>query len=551
MTATWWQRSTVYQIYPRSFNDSNGDGVGDIPGIIEKLDYLVDLGIDIIWLSPVYQSPNDDNGYDISDYYAIMSDFGTMEDMERLIAEAHKRNLALIMDLVINHTSDEHPWFREASTSRSNPYRDFYIWRSGDEGPPSDLRSVFSGSAWEYDAKTDAYYFHLFSRKQPDLNLHNQDVRQKIYEMMRYWLEKGINGFRMDVIDLIGKEVDRGIIANGPKLHEYLQEMNKEVLAPYRDAIMTVGETPSVDPEQAKLYTRPDRHELDMVFTFEHMSLDEVAGEGKWALKPLDLRDLKQVLSKWQTALHKEGWNSLYWNNHDQPRIVSRWGDDTVYRVKSAKMLATVLHLLQGTPYIYQGEEIGMTNTTFNNSEDFKDIEMINMYHERIEQGDDPADIMASIQAKGRDHARTPMQWNDGHEAGFTTGEPWMKVNPNYREINAEAAMRDPESIYHYYKQLIQLRKNYEIIVHGSYQLVDAEHAEVFAYVRTLGSEKLLVVANFYTGEPHFEWPEELRELTTDILISNYEDPPGGQKDIKLRPYEAVVYLLNPVTSQC
>lgn len=543
MEKKWWHRSTVYQIYPRSFNDHNGDGIGDIPGIIEKLDYLAFLGIDIIWLSPVYQSPNDDNGYDISDYYQIMSDFGTMDDMEELIKEAHKRDIHIMMDLVINHTSDEHPWFIESRKSKDNPYRDYYVWRAGSDGPPSDITSVFSGPAWEYDEETGEYYFHLFSRKQPDLNLHNKEVREHLYNMMNFWLDKGVSGFRMDVIDLIGKEIDDNVLTDGPKLHDYLQEMNREVLSNY--PTVTVGETPSATPETAKLYTGEGRNELDMVFTFQHMSLDEVDGKGKWALKPLDLRDLKQTLGKWQTELHGKGWNSLYWNNHDQPRIVSRWGNDREYRVESAKMLATILHMMQGTPYIYQGEEIGMTNIVFDDIRDYRDIETINLYNEKISEGIPHEDVMKSIHVKGRDNARTPFQWDRSHHGGFTTGTPWLEVNANHKEINAEYALRDEDSIFHYYRKLIRLRKEHDIIVYGGYEPILVEHPEIFAYKRKLGNETLVVVANFYGNEPELSLPEQLDGTSCEIVINNCEGAAGRPSGLKtLRPYEAIVYLI-------
>ncbi|MGM7702748.1 glycoside hydrolase family 13 protein [Pseudalkalibacillus sp. Hm43] len=542
MEREWWHSSTVYQIYPRSFKDSNHDGVGDLRGIIEKLDYLAELGIDVIWLSPVYESPNDDNGYDISDYYSIMDEYGSMEDMENLIQEARAKGIKIIMDLVINHTSDEHPWFVESRKSKDNPYRDYYIWRDGEDGPPSDIGSVFSGSAWEYDELTGQYYFHLFSKKQPDLNVHNPEVRAELHKMMDFWLAKGISGFRMDVIDLIGKEVDEKVLTDGPQLHPYLQEIHEKVLSKYD--VMTVGETPSATTETAKLYTAPDRHELDMVFTFEHMSLDEEKGQGKWALKPLDLSELKTVLSKWQTELHGEGWNSLYWNNHDQPRIVSRWGNDQAYRVESAKMLATLLHLMQGTPYIYQGEEIGMTNIRFENIEEYKDIETLNMYKEKAEQGTAHEEIMTSIYAKGRDNARTPIQWNVTESAGFTNGKPWIQVNPNYEAINVEKALEDEQSIFYHYQKLIQLRKERDVIVFGKYELICAEHEEIFAYTRQLGDERLLIVVNFYDGHPNFSLPKGISYADAELVISNYEDSPIRPDEFDLRPFEAVVYSL-------
>ncbi len=427
MERKWWHSSVVYQIYPRSFKDSNGDGIGDIKGIIEKLDYLKELGIDVIWLSPVYKSPNDDNGYDISDYYDIMDEFGTMEDMDNLLEEANKRGIKILMDLVVNHTSDEHKWFVEAKKSKDNEYRDYYIWRKPVNGKePNELISTFSGSAWELDEASGEYYLHLFSKKQPDLNWENEKVRKEVWEMMNFWIDKGIGGFRMDVIDLVGKVPDEMIKENGPKLHEYLQEMNRNSFG--KHDLLTVGETWGATPEIAKLYSNPARNELSMVFQFEHISLDKIPGKNKWDLKELDLRDLKRVFSKWQTELDGEGWNSLFWNNHDLPRIVSRWGNDKEYRVQSAKMLGTLLHGLKGTPYIYQGEEIGMTNIKFDTIEEYNDIEIRNMYKERIARGFTHEEIMESIYAKGRDNARTPVQWDNTENAGFTTGKPWLKM---------------------------------------------------------------------------------------------------------------------------
>lgn len=541
MKEKWWHRSVVYQIYPKSFKDSNGDGIGDIQGIIEKLDYLQLLGVDVIWLCPIYKSPGVDNGYDISDYYEINEDFGTMEDFEQLLAEAKARGIRIIMDLVINHTSDQHPWFLESRKSKDNPYRDYYIWRDPVDGKePSDLRSIFGGSAWEYDEKTGQYYLHLFSKEQPDLNTHNPKVRQEMHEMMKFWLDKGVAGFRMDVIELIGKEIDKGIIANGPKLHEYLQEMNREVLSKYD--IMTVGETNNVTPEIGKLYTGKDRNELDMVFTFEHIALDEVQGKTKWDLKPFDLVELKRIFSKWQTELYNYGWNSLFWSNHDQPRAVSRWGNDREYRVESAKMLATVLHMMQGTPYIYQGEEIGMTNVKFSHISDYKDIETINMYNERKALGYPEEEIMRSIYAKGRDNARTPMQWNDKENAGFTDGTPWIKVNDNYKTINVEKALNDPDSIFYYYKRLIELRKNMDIIVYGEYELILEDHEQIFSYLRKWGKERLLVIANFFGKHVTCELPAFLSDFDGTTLISNYKDAKELTKEMTLRPYEAIVY---------
>ncbi len=543
MKKKWWHESVVYQIYPRSFNDSNGDGIGDIQGIIQRLDYLKELGIDIIWLSPVYQSPNDDNGYDISDYYNIMDEFGTMADMEELLEEAKQRGIRIVMDLVVNHTSDEHMWFVESKKSKDNPYRNFYVWRDPVDGKePSEQGSFFGGSAWEYDEKTGQYFLHIFSKKQPDLNWDNVNVRDEVYKMMNFWLDKGIGGFRMDVIDLVGKDIDQGVIANGSNLHKYLQEMHKKTLANYE--VVTVGETPFVNTEIAKLYSGEDRNELDMVFTFEHVCLDEVPNKGKWNCRKLNLQELKQVLSKWQVELHNKGWNSLYWNNHDQPRIISRFGNDQEYRVLSGKMLAILLHMMQGTPYIYQGEEIGMTNIRFESIDDYKDIETLNMYKEKIENGYKHDDIMETIYIKGRDNARTPMQWDESVNAGFTDGNPWIKVNPNYKNINVLEALKDEDSLFYHYKKLIHLRKTNEIVIFGDYKLLLEDHPSIFAYTRTLGKEKLLVVCNFYEEETKFELPKDISYKNIEILISNYKDSTTDIQKINLKPFEAVVYKL-------
>ncbi|MBU5212067.1 glycoside hydrolase family 13 protein [Heyndrickxia oleronia] len=555
----WWKESVVYQIYPRSFNDSNGDGIGDLKGIMEKLDYLKELGVDVIWLSPVYQSPNDDNGYDISDYQSIMDEFGTMQDFEELLQEIHKRDMKLMMDLVVNHTSDEHEWFRLAKQSKDSPYRDYYYWKPGKNGAePNNWESVFSGSAWEYDEDSNEYYLHIFSKKQPDLNWENPKVRSEVFDTMKFWLEKGIDGFRMDVINFIskvpslpdapaleGKKYASGadFYMNGPKIHEYLQEMNQQVLSKYD--LITVGEMPGITVEQAKLYTGEGRNELNMVFQFEHVDLDS-GPTGKWDLKELQLSDLKASFTKWQKGLEQVGWNSLYLNNHDQPRMVSRFGNDDEYWLESAKMLATFLHFLQGTPYIYQGEELGMTNVRFPTIDDYKDIETLNMYNEKIsEDKENLSQIMNSIYAKGRDNARTPMQWSSGPNAGFTSGTPWIKVNPNYQEINAEQQLVDDHSIFQYYKKLIQLRKQHEIVVYGTYDLILPEHSEIYAFTRTLGDEKLLIILNFSDGQPEFEWPQELEYEKKELLISNYSiDQEDEQEAFKLLPYEARVYKL-------
>ena len=539
MERKWWHSSVVYQIYPRSFNDSNGDGIGDINGIREKLDYLKELGIDVIWLSPVYKSPNDDNGYDISDYCDIMDEFGTMEDMEKLLKEANEKGIKILMDLVVNHTSDEHKWFTEAKKSKDNKFRDYYIWRDPVNGhEPNNLGSCFSGSAWQYDESTDQYYLHLFSKKQPDLNWENENVRNEVYKMMNFWIDKGIGGFRMDVIDLIGKVPDEMITGNGPKLHDYLQEMNKAALEGHD--LLTVGETWGATPEIAKLYSNPKRKELSMVFQFEHIGLDQIEGKEKWDVKPLDLLDLKKVLSKWQTELEGEGWNSLFWNNHDLPRIVSRWGNDREYRVESAKMLATLLHGMKGTPYIYQGEELGMTNVRFEDINEYNDIETLNMYKDRISKGYSHDEIMASIYAKGRDNARTPMQWDSTENAGFTTGKPWLKVNKNYKFINAEDCLQDKDSIFYHYKKLINIRKHNDTIIYGNYKLLLPEDKNVFAYSRELNGDKIVVVCNFYNKEINLNFKEDFNNV--EILLSNYKDSSILMKDLKLRPYEAIMY---------
>ncbi|OAT81983.1 glucohydrolase [Bacillus sp. MKU004] len=558
MSKQWWKEAVIYQIYPRSFKDSNGDGVGDINGIISKLDYLKELGIDVIWLSPVYQSPNDDNGYDISDYRGIMDEFGTMADWERLLAEMHKRGLKLIMDLVVNHSSDEHAWFVESRKSKDNPYRDYYIWRDGKEGgEPNNWESCFSGSAWKYDESTDQYFLHLFSQKQPDLNWENPKLREEVYDMMKFWLDKGIDGFRMDVINFISKvdglpdaELPEGrkfapggdYYMNGPKIHDYLQEMNKKALSGYD--VMTVGEMPGVNVEEAKLYTAEDRKEVNMVFQFEHVDLDSGPG-GKWDLRPMKMSALRASFTKWQKGLEVEGWNSLYLNNHDQPRMVSRFGNDKEYRVESAKMLATFLHTLKGTPYIYQGEELGMTNVKFDSINDYQDIETLNMYREKvIENGEDHDLVMNSIYVKGRDNARTPMQWDDSEHGGFTTGDPWLKVNPNYTEINAEQAVEDPDSVFHYYRRLISLRKEYPIMVYGSYELLMPDHDKIYAYTRKYEGRTMLVMLNFSDEKPVFKLPTEY-EGAGGLLIGNYRVEAGTDiREVELRPYEARVYLM-------
>lgn len=527
----------IYQIYPRSFKDSNHDGIGDLQGIIEKLGYLRELGIDAIWLSPVCKSPQDDNGYDISDYRDIDPMFGSIKDMEELIKEAGKQNIKIIMDLVLNHCSDEHPWFLEAKKSKENPYHDYFVWRDGKEGGiPNDMRACFGGSAWEWVPELKQYYFHQFSVKQPDLNWENPALRQEIYDMILWWMDKGVGGFRLDVIDQIAKEPDKKITNNGPRLHEFIRELSKETFQ--KGDLITVGEAWGADTELAKLYSNPDGSEFSMVFQFEHICLDQEAGKEKWDLAPLPFIKLKKVLAKWQEALYQTGWNSLFWNNHDLPRIVSRWGNDKEYRKESAKMLATVLHGMQGTPYIYQGEELGMTNAEFDIG-DYKDIETVNLYKERLEKGYEKEDIMKSIYAKSRDNARTPMQWSGEEYAGFSDVTPWLLVNNNYKEINAETAIEDKDSVFHYYKKLIKLRKDHEVFVEGRFELLFEEDAEIFSYTRTLDKAKILVICNFHNKTRSFNLPGDFTG-EEEILISNYEDI---KELVILRPYEARIYM--------
>ena len=553
MEKKWWKECVVYQIYPRSFKDSNGDGIGDLKGIIEKLDYLNYLGIDVIWLSPVYKSPNDDNGYDISDYQNIMDEFGTMKDFDELLRECHKRNIKIMMDLVVNHTSDEHSWFMESKKSKNNEYRDYYVWKEGINGqPPNNWGSVFSGPAWQYDEETQMYYLHLFSKKQPDLNWENPKLRNEIYSMMKWWLDKGVDGFRMDVINFISKDQnfpngengDFGPYAmNGPRIHEFLKEMKQMVLK--EKDLITVGEMPGVTVEQGNLYTGKDGDELNMVFQFEHMDIGN--GEfGKWHKNSFKLTELKRIMTKWQKGLENNGWNSLYWNNHDQPRVVSRFGDDKKYWNKSAKMLATCLHMMQGTPYIYQGEEIGMTNVAFEKLSDYKDIEILNAYEDLVvKKGRSHEEMMQGIYDRGRDNARTPMQWNDSENGGFTLGTPWIKVNPNYKSINVEEEINNEDSILNYYKKLIKIRKDNEIVVYGKYDLLLEESEEIYSYMRTLNNERLLVICSFSKEETTFNLPSEVEYNSKKLLIGNYDVCIDEQlENIKLRPYECRVYII-------
>ncbi|EII3092163.1 alpha,alpha-phosphotrehalase [Vibrio cholerae] len=538
MHKQWWHDAVVYQIYPRSFCDSNHDGIGDLPGIISKLDYISTLGVNVLWLSPVYRSPMDDNGYDISDYQAIAEEFGDMHDMERLLTEARARNIKVVMDLVVNHTSDEHPWFQAARTSKDSPFRDFYIWRDAqpDGSPPNDMQSIFGGSAWQWDPQTQQYYFHLFSARQPDLNWENPRVQQEVHQMMNWWIDKGIGGFRLDVIDLIGKEIDRGITGNGLRLHTLLQEMNHATFG--NKNLLTVGETWGATPEIAKLYSDPARHELSMVFQFEHITLTWEDGE-KWRPIPLDLRQFKQVLTKWQIELADQGWNSLFWNNHDLPRAVSKYGDTGQYRVESAKMLATTLHFLKGTPYIYQGEEIGMTNVAFDSLDQYRDIETLNFYKVKTQSGISHDAMMAAIHENSRDNARTPMQWNNSENAGFTSARPWIDVNPNYMQINVEQALADQNSIFYHYQHLIALRKKLPVIVYGTFTPVAAEHESIFAYWREYQGERILVVSNFNHAEQTISQLPIAGDAHHEVLISNYEFRQSWSDTLTLRPYES------------
>ena len=552
MEKKWWKESVVYQIYPKSFKDSNGDGVGDIRGIIQKLDYLKELGVNVLWISPMLESPQDDNGYDISDYRRIYKEYGTMEDYEELLSEAHKRDIRILMDLVVNHTSDEHNWFVESRKSKDNPYRDYYIWKDPVNGKePNNWGGAFGGSAWEYDPQTQMYYLHLFSKKQPDLNWENEKVRQEVYDMMTFWCEKGIDGFRMDVISMISKdqtfpdgEMNNSLYGDfgpycvhGPRVHEFLQEMNREVLSRYD--IMTVGETSGVTIEEAQKYAGEAGKELNMAFQFEHV--DNGSGDyGKWTTEKYDFKEFKRIMIKWQEELQGKAWNSLFLGNHDQPRSVSRFGNDNpAYRETSAKMLATCLHMMQGTPYVYQGEELGMTNVYFDKLEDYRDIESINFFTELTEAGlMTPEYMMKCLMLRSRDNARTPMQWDDSAQAGFTDGESWIKVNPNYKEINAAQQLEDPNSIFHYYQKLIRLRKEKDIIVYGEFEPIYRDDEQIFAYIRRQKQEKLLTVCNFSDKNAEMEIPEEFKGA--ECLITNL-DRTVFEGRIVLKPYEAFV----------
>lgn len=559
MNEKWWKNAVVYQIYPRSFKDSNGDGIGDLEGIYEKLDYLAELGIDVIWMSPVYKSPNDDNGYDISDYQDIMDDFGTMDDFDRVLKKAHSLNIKIMMDLVVNHTSDEHKWFIESKKSKDNPYHDYYMWADPDKNgnPPNRWESCFSGSAWEYVESVGQFYLHSFSRKQPDLNWDNPKVREEVFKMMTWWCDKGIDGFRMDVISMISKypglpdgpENGNGYTGNtscdGPNIHKYLREMNEKVLSKYR--LITVGECPGVNAEQAKKYANIDGSELDMIFQFEHVSGSALkpCHHGKWDGEAMTMPELRANFTKWQKDLEGCAWNSLFLSNHDQPRCVSRFGNDSEqYRELSAKMLATMTHFQKGTPYVYQGEELGMTNAYMENIADYRDIESLNAYKELTTKENIPAKtVMGYIKAVGRDNARTPMQWDASENGGFTSGTPWLQVNKNYKTINAAAQVNDPDSVFAYYKKLIALRHTNEVMVNGVYDVLIPDHPQIYAYTRTLGDKQLLVLCN--DSDTNAAIPAEIQEkihAAKNILIQNYKDT----DESTLRPYEAVVYALSP-----
>ena len=531
----WWQSAVAYQIYPKSFQDTTGSGTGDLQGIIRRLPYLQALGVDVLWLSPVFASPQVDNGYDVSDYRAIDPMYGSLEDMRALIAAGKERGIGIMLDLVLNHSSDQHRWFQEAKQRRDNPYHDYYVWRDGEEDrPPNEMRACFGGSAWTWVPQVQQYYFHQFAPQQPDLNWENPQVRRALYDMILWWMDQGVEGFRLDVIDQIAKEPDRGITGNGPRLHEFLRELSAETFQ--KGCLVTVGEAWGADVERAKLYSAPDGSELSMVFQFEHIGLDQQPGKEKWDTAPLDFVALKRCLAKWQTGLHGCGWNSLFLNNHDLPRTVSRWGDDGAYRVASAKLLATMLHGLEGMPYIYQGEELGMTNIHLP-IEAYRDLESLNLYETRKAAGYPEAEIMASLYARSRDNARTPMQWDASPHGGFTTGTPWLTENPNYREINATAALADPDSIFHYYRRLIALRKTYPVFVHGDFMLLEPDHPSLFVYRRKLARQSLLVICNYGGGETAWSLPAGWDDA--QCLISNYPDRLPG----RLRPWEARILL--------
>ena len=559
MEQAWWQKAVVYQIYPKSFQDTTGNGVGDIQGIIKRLDYLKELGVDVLWLTPIYASPQKDNGYDISDYYSIHHEYGKMEDFDQLLKEAHQKGLKIIMDIVVNHTSTEHEWFKQAASSKDNPYHDFYIWKDGKEDgrEPTNWQSKFGGNAWQYDEKTGQYYLHLFDVTQADLNWENEKLRDEIYKMMQFWFEKGVDGFRLDVINLISKNQafpdDDGSVApgdgrkfytDGPRVHEFIHEMNQEVFSKYDS--MTVGEMSSTTLEHCIKYTKPERNELSMTFNFHHLKVDYPNGE-KWEIGEMDFHALKQILSNWQVGMNKgEGWNALFWCNHDQPRIVSRYGNDGKYHKESAKMLATTIHMMQGTPYIYQGEELGMTDPKFTSIDQYRDVESLNMYNILQANGKPEEEILEILRRKSRDNSRTPVQWNGEKNAGFTEGTPWIETAQNYKELNAENALKDKDSVFYHYQNLIKLRKEYDIITDGDYELLAPDDDKIFAYLRSTDKEKLLVVNNFYEEEAEFKLPEhiDMTGLTSEILLSNYSNSAFFGESMKLRPYESIIYYL-------
>jgi len=559
MEQAWWQKAVVYQIYPKSFQDTTGNGVGDIQGIIKRLDYLKELGVDVLWLTPIYASPQKDNGYDISDYYSIHHEYGKMEDFDQLLKEAHQKGLKIIMDIVVNHTSTEHEWFKQAASSKDNPYRDFYIWKDGKEDgrEPTNWQSKFGGNAWQYDEKTGQYYLHLFDVTQADLNWENEKLRDEIYKMMQFWFEKGVDGFRLDVINLISKNQafpdDDGSVApgdgrkfytDGPRVHEFVHEMNQEVFSKYDS--MTVGEMSSTTLEHCIKYTKPERNELSMTFNFHHLKVDYPNGE-KWEIGEMDFHALKQILSNWQVGMNKgEGWNALFWCNHDQPRIVSRYGNDGKYHKESAKMLATTIHMMQGTPYIYQGEELGMTDPKFTSIDQYRDVESLNMYNILQANGKPEEEILEILRRKSRDNSRTPVQWNGEKNAGFTEGTPWIETAQNYKVLNAENALKNKDSVFYHYQNLIKLRKEYDIITDGDYELLAPDDDKIFAYLRSTDKEKLLVVNNFYEEEVEFKLPEhiDMTGLTSEILLSNYSNSAFFGESMKLRPYESIIYYL-------
>ncbi|MEK5379764.1 alpha,alpha-phosphotrehalase [Niallia sp. FSL W8-0635] len=559
MEQAWWQKAVVYQIYPKSFQDTTGNGVGDIQGIIKRLDYLKELGVDVLWLTPIYASPQKDNGYDISDYYSIHHEYGKMEDFDQLLDEAHQKGIKIIMDIVVNHTSTEHEWFKQAASSKDNPYRDFYIWKDGKEdgSEPTNWQSKFGGNAWQYDEKTGQYYLHLFDVTQADLNWENEKLRDEVYKMMKFWFEKGVDGFRLDVINLISKNQnfpdDDGSVApgdgrkfytDGPRVHEFIHEMNQEVFSKYNS--MTVGEMSSTTLEHCIKYTKPERNELSMTFNFHHLKVDYPNGE-KWKIGEMDFHALKQILSKWQVGMNEGGgWNALFWCNHDQPRIVSRYGNDGEYHKESAKMLATTIHMMQGTPYIYQGEEFGMTDPKFTSIDQYRDVESLNMYNILQASGKPEDEILEVLRRKSRDNSRTPVQWNGEKNAGFTEGTPWIETAENYKELNAENALKDKDSVFYHYQKLINLRKEYDIVTDGDYELLAPDDDKIFAYLRSTDKEKLFVINNFYEEEAVFTVPKHVDTtgLASTTILSNYPDSASYGETIKLRPYESVVYYM-------